>query len=301
MDGAYVARLRAIEGHVFPSQAQFLQAVRDVGGASSAEVERLVVAHARRLSVRKIARIIRTSYETLVAPSAIALPPGAAFLVRPLPFTVWFRGRAWLFRVLRRLNRRAAVETEPNVNAAGFAHNYKQMLYFFPGHRNRTERLMNVVRTIQGFDPARARVLCVGPRNEAEVLLMRLYGFHRRNIEVIDLFSYSPIIRLMDMNALEYPDDTFDVYYSSAVIKYSPDIALCVAEAVRVTRSGGLMAFGFTYGTPSELGPAGSSLLGGGRELLDLFGEHVAWLYWHEEWRYAEGDIRTTVVFRLRK
>jgi hypothetical protein len=297
----YVAGIQSLKDQRYPTKDAFLTALRGAVGMNLSEQEKVVLAHAKRLSSRKVARLVRMRVQNIIPSSPLALSLTRTILLRSLPFSIWFRFRALRFFVSRKLSGRAVVEVAPNINAAGFQHNYKQMLDFLPGHRNRTERLMNVLRTSHDVDPRKARVLCVGPRNEAEVLLLRLYGFSKKNIEAIDLFSYSPTIKVMDMNELEFPDNHFDIYYSSAVIKYSNDIRRSVSEAVRVTRDGGFMAFGFTYGTPSELVPEGSNLFGGGRELIELFADHVESVYWTEEWKYAAGDTRTTLIFRLRK
>src|SRR5439155_23120353 len=79
--------------------------------------------------------------------------------------------------------------------------------------RRRTERLMNVLRTIEGLPIKRSRILCIGPRNEAEILLLSLYGFPIDNIVSIDLFSYSDLIQVMDMHDLKFPADSFDIVY----------------------------------------------------------------------------------------
>ena len=294
--------LSVLDGKRYQSRRDFLDEVRKVlGDGTSAEKETVVAAHAKRLSARKLARYAKRRMQTTFATSAIAPSLGAAMMLRPFTFSLWFHMRAFGLRMRSALHSTPVVRSAINANAAGFEHNLRQIMDFLPGHRNRTERLVNVLRCIQGVDPQRARLLCVGPRNEAEVLLLELYGFRRRSIEAIDLFSYSPRIRLLDMNELDYPDDAFDIYYSSAVIKYSPDIRRTISEAIRVTRNGGVMAFGFTYGTPGELAPSGSNLFGGSKELLELFDGHVDWIYWNEEFDFAPGDIRTTVIFRLRK
>ncbi|MCH8073872.1 MAG: hypothetical protein IIA09_18220 [Proteobacteria bacterium] len=39
---------------------------------------------------------------------------------------------------------------------------------------------------------------------------MSAYGFNLKNIQAIDLFSYSPLIDVMDMHEMEYGDSRFD-------------------------------------------------------------------------------------------
>lgn len=246
----------------------------------------------------KLARTVRDFY----APTSAVVPSLLNYIsISPLILPLRQRTRFFWFAITRRARGQAVVDAIQNANTSGFTHNFKQMLDFSWGHRNRTERIMNALKIIGGWDFQKSRILCVGPRNESEVLLLRGHGFHKSHIEAIDLFSYSPCIRVMDMNNLDYADDHFDIYYSSAVIKYSPDILRTVSEAIRVTRGGGLMVFGFMYGMKSDIVPEGSGLEAGVRELLDLFEAHVDHIYWHDEYVVAEDDVRAAVIFRLRK
>jgi SAM-dependent methyltransferase len=300
--GPIVDLLQPLQDKKFGSKAQLLVALRDCGDdvARSPYVGR-IVASARILRAQRVLRYLASRWEDSVARSRFVPGIWNYLMLRPLFLFLWLRGRWWWFAALAKARGRSAIGQSNNANVEGFAHNRKQVLSFLEGHRNRTESLMNVLRTIQGIDIAQSRVLCVGPRNEAEVRLLHLYGFRPGSIEAIDLFSYSPLIRLMDMNSLQYGDDSFDVYYSSAVIKYSPDIRQTVSESLRVTRSGGLMVFGFMYGDPGSLIPSGSELNGGVRELLALYGAHVEHVFWHDEFPYAPGDTRAGVIFRMRK
>jgi SAM-dependent methyltransferase len=143
-------------------------------------------------------------------------------------------------------------------------------------NRARTERLMSIIGAIQGFDRSRSTILVVGPRNEAELLLLRAHGFSSRNIEAIDLFTYCPTIKLMDMHQLDYADNTFDSVYSSFVITYSDDIPKAVAEMIRVAKDGAIVLFGFQHLVATAINKLGvNRLQGGTSELLGLFGNSV--------------------------
>jgi len=210
-------------------------------------------------------------------------------------FPLRFRFRAFYLLTFKK------VQEKKNANLEGFDHNRKQLLGFLEGHRNRTESLINVLRSIQGYDFKNMRLLCVGPRNEAEVMLLHGYGFQKKNVEAIDLFSYSPYVSVMDMNNLQYPDDSFDIYYSSAVIKYSSDVHKTVSESLRVTKSGGLMAFCFTFGVKSDLVPAGAEFYDGLKDLFKLYDKNIETVYWQEEFFHSEGDTRATAIFKIKK
>ena len=55
------------------------------------------------------------------------------------------------------------------------------------------------------------KVLSIGPRAEGEIFNIFAHGFELKNIIGLDLFSYSPLIKLGDMHRLEFDDEEFDV------------------------------------------------------------------------------------------
>lgn len=168
-------------------------------------------------------------------------------------------------------------------------------------NRDRTERLIQLLRQSRSFKP-NSRLLVVGPRNEAELLLLRAYGFNSHSIEAIDLFSASPWVKLMDMHDLKYPDNSFDIVYSSFVITYSDDIPRAVTETIRVARNGALAAFAFQHMAEGGGNKFGLNRLSGGtRELLDLFGPSVDKVLWSEDHVNPDGSSICSVIFRLNK
>ena len=56
-------------------------------------------------------------------------------------------------------------------------------------NRSRTERLIVILRTINGFKIGKSRLLIIGPRNEAEILLFVGYGAKLRKYKIHRLFS----------------------------------------------------------------------------------------------------------------
>ena len=87
-----------------------------------------------------------------------------------------------------------------------------------------------------------SKVLCIGPRNEAEIFMLWSYGFKLENIVGLDLISYSPLIDLGDMHFLPYENDSFDVIVSSCTFAYSTNIMKAIAEIKRVIRPNGIVA-----------------------------------------------------------
>ena len=235
------------------------------------------------------------------ARSASALPFYKYLLLNPVVFAIWFHGRRMWWRVTGHKFRTLA---EPGADLSEFVqgkvlpYNLGNLLII---NRDRTERLMLVLRGIRGFSPKNAQMIVIGPRNEAELLLLSAHGFKLANLSAIDLFSYSPRINLMDMHKLQFAEDSFDAVYSAFVITYSDDIPRAVREAIRVAKDGAICAFAFEHlslGSGNLFGK--NNLSGGPRDLLAEFGEHVAHTYWTEDFE-REGRYISSVIFRLTK
>jgi len=233
--------------------------------------------------------------------SAGLLAPWRYFLLLPPVFALWFHLRRFWWRITGAPMQQLTPRSD---NLSGFV--AEKALPYNLGNlwiinRARTERLMMIMRSIRGFNPKSAKMLVVGPRNEAELLLLNAYGFSMKNLTAIDLFSYTPSITLMDMHALHFPDSSFDAVYSSFVITYSDDIPKAVQETIRVARPGALIIFAFEHLRAGGLNQLGvHRLQNGPKELLHHFGEHVAEVIWCEDF---EKDQRFTssVMFRLKK
>ena len=164
---------------------------------------------------------------------------------------------------------------------------------------------MLALRSLGNYDFTDLNLLCVGPRNEAELFLLRAHGF--KVSQSIDLFSYTPHITPMDMNDLDLTENSVDVYYSSAVIRYSPDIKKTVSEAIRVTKHGGLIAIMFTFDLnlkpgENELVPVGSELQNGLGDLLKLFDGFIDVVHYQNEFKEEKyGHNEATAIFKIKK
>jgi SAM-dependent methyltransferase len=168
-------------------------------------------------------------------------------------------------------------------------------------NRGRTERIIAILRSIRGLKLGSLKTLVVGPRNEAELLLLSSYGFDAANLTAIDLFTYSPAVQLMDMHELKFADGAFDAIYSAFVITYSDDIPKAIAETIRVAKDGALIVFVFEHlalGAGNRFGK--NNLAGGPDDLLALFGPNAGHVYWREDFE-AKGRYTSSVVFRLAK
>jgi hypothetical protein len=168
-------------------------------------------------------------------------------------------------------------------------------------NRGRTERVIAILRSIRGLKLSSLETLVIGPRNEAELLLLSSYGFDRSKLTAIDLFSYSPAVQLMDMHDLKFADSAFDAVYSAFVITYSDDIPRAVAETIRVAKDGAVIVFVYEHlaaGAGNRFGK--NNLSNGPDDLLALFGSSVLHVFWKEDFE-SEGRYTSSVVFRLTK
>lgn len=168
-------------------------------------------------------------------------------------------------------------------------------------NRGRTERIIAILRSIRGVKLHSLDTLVIGPRNEAELMLLSSYGFDAAKLTAIDLFSYSPAVQLMDMHELKFSDNCFDALYSAFVITYSDDIPKAISESVRVAKDGALIVFSFEHlaaGAGNRFGK--NNLSNGPDSLLEMFGPHVGHVYWKEDFE-SESRYTSSVVFRLSK
>lgn len=273
----------------------------------------LLPSNARASYVARVRAVVHTLRKEK-RENPILIPFWRNFMLQPLPFFLWFRMRWYWYRVggapLRVYNkdRGAADHIARNV----IPYSVRKMRGM---DRRRTERLMNVVRSIHDIEVRKARVLNIGPRNEMEVLLLRLYGFRAENITAIDLFSYSPTIRVMDMHELAFANDSFDLTYSAYTLRYSDDLERACQEIVRCTRHGGVVAASFVtdaeppatatvQGGGEREAIIGTRLSGGVTDLLRAFGPACEHVYWSEEYRVAgpvEAEKHCSVIFRISK
>jgi len=149
-------------------------------------------------------------------------------------------------------------------------------------------------------DLSRERLLVVGPRDVQELFIAYLYGFSWDRIEGIDLYSTNPRIRVMNMEAMEYPDASFDAVCMSNTFGYAKDPRRCLAEVARVLKDGGRFAFGANHVPGDENWP--TNLLSGGdvRAMLESLSLRV---YYEQQFEKvnAIGLTQTTLNFGVIK
>lgn len=147
------------------------------------------------------------------------------------------------------------------------------------------------------------KVLSIGPRNEGELLLLSKHGFKLDNITGLDLFSYSPHIKIMDMHHMTFADNTFDVVITSRTLTYSngPAVKQAINEIVRVSKPGATIAIGLALDFNHEMGAAGNKFSGWLEEVYSYFGDHIDYIYWRNEEDLGSGVGDMTTVFRIKK
>lgn len=237
---------------------------------------------------------------------AFSMPLSQRFVASRIAFPLYVHARR-LFFAFGRGRMRTLVVGDSHIAERVIPHQIWQVPAIA---RRRTERIMRLLPSVGGLDRKAAKVLCVGPRNEAEVLLLRCYGFQGKNITAIDLFTYSPLIRLMDMHSLQFPDNSFDLIYCAFTLRYSSDPARAVREMIRCGKGEGLVVVVFIKPVNSRMRPGGVSahakFEGGLDDVLALFGPSVGNVLWREEWERPGPDgepdaLVCSTIFRLNK
>ncbi len=147
----------------------------------------------------------------------------------------------WLVYVRRRL--RVYSEQSEDIASMTIRHNLKGLRDVAAARSNAIVRPMSMIESL-GVD---ARILCIGPRTEGELYNIVAHGFRLKNIEGLDLISYSPHISVGDMHAMPYEDASWDAIVAGFVIAYSDRKRKAAMEMVRVCKPGGVIGVGVEW------------------------------------------------------
>ena len=149
-------------------------------------------------------------------------------------------------------------------------------------------------------DRSAESLLIVGPRNVHELLIAWLYGYRWKNIQAIDLYSTNPKIRVMNMEAMTFPDETFHAVAMSNTLSYAQDTFRCLSEVARVLKPGGRFVFGATYYPKSQDWP-GNRVSGGEiREMLKKLSLSITF-YSAVDKVNSLGGLQTAHIFAVQK
>jgi SAM-dependent methyltransferase len=120
-------------------------------------------------------------------------------------------------------------------------------------HRFAWQFLLNNTNFLDGSNKA---LLHVAPEEILEALFRRVPGI---NYLSADLFSPQAMVR-MDITAIDYPDDSFDVIYCSHVLEHVQEDRQAMREFKRVLRKDGACLIQIPlYTTPTEEDPTVTS------------------------------------------
>ena len=90
-------------------------------------------------------------------------------------------------------------------------------------------------------------LLIIGPRTEGEIFLCQSFGYLKDKIDAIDLFSYSPLIRLGDMHDIPAKDSSYNLVLCGWVLAYSDNKKLAISEIIRVCKDQAYICIGASY------------------------------------------------------
>lgn len=128
-------------------------------------------------------------------------------------------------------------------------------------------------------------LLSIGPRSEIELFCFRAVGFSWDRIQAIDLFSYSPYVKLGDMHSMPFADSSFDVVCLGWVLAYSKNQPEAVREVLRVLRPGGIAIVSADYSSEQthSRDRVDSTHIQNSNQILALFGSHIKHVYFRHD------------------
>jgi SAM-dependent methyltransferase len=226
--------------------------------------------------------LVRHLYVAVVQPAPRARPAGFLRRIVGLPVIFDLTALAMQTRDLARLGRirdsYPAADDEHHRRAHDYNAGVSQQ------KRITTTRRAEDIYEILALPPRplnRERLLIVGPRNIHEFLIAWVHGFNWDLMQGIDLYSTNPKIRTMNMEGMDFPDQSFDAIGMSATISYAKDTARCLREMARVLKPGGRFAFGMPY-HPQRTDWHGDRI--SASEMRRLLHEVGFEIYYHHAW-----------------
>lgn len=109
----------------------------------------------------------------------------------------------------------------------------------YSSNKLRINYLVNLVSSIAGNRNSEKIILSCGPRYESELFGFRSLGFKWKNIYAIDIFTYSPKIKLGDIHSINFSQNKFDLIVCGWIIAYSADPEVAIQQLQRVVKTGG--------------------------------------------------------------
>ena len=174
-------------------------------------------------------------------------------------------------------------------------------------------RSLSLIKPVTAIDRVGkdSKVLTIGPRTEGELFSLVGYGFMPKNINGLDLISYSKWIHLGDMHNMVYTDNTYDVVIMGWVISYSDTPELAAQEVIRVSKDKAIIAVGVEYGGEEAVAqieklqytPGAGRLTTKASQLIEFFGDAVDHVYFTHEVEEDRKQLKGSViaVFSIKK
>lgn len=148
----------------------------------------------------------------------------------------------------------------------------------------RTECFYNRIRYLHGIMMSLeylnkdAEILLIGSRSENELLYLKSYGF--QNITCIDILSYSPRIKCMDMHNLIFRKNKFDIVICGWTMVYSQNEKKCADEIIRVSKNKSIILLGYAKRSGKQINSSESAIVpkknaNSAKQILKLFNGNI--------------------------
>ena len=134
---------------------------------------------------------------------------------------------------------------EHNLNYSYKIFNLREKYQQFIG--GKTKALISPLESLDFIDKKNFKILSIGPRNEGELFLIRSFGYDWKNINAIDLHTYSKKINLGDMHEIKFDNNSFDLIISGWTLAYSTNKKKALDEIIRVSKKNAIISIGFTF------------------------------------------------------
>lgn len=161
----------------------------------------------------------------------------------------------------------------------------------------KTAELGYPLKSIDFLDYDNDKVLSVGPRNEGELYFIRSLGFKWKNIEGLDLISYSDRIKLGDIHDSDYPDNKFNIIICGWVLAYSNNFKKILNEILRISKNGALISIGFTY-YPDQKNNLYST-----DQIIEIYKDKISNIYFQYD-AFKKKDVtkrHSIIILRIKK
>ncbi|MGH8547007.1 MAG: methyltransferase domain-containing protein [Methylococcales bacterium] len=144
-----------------------------------------------------------------------------------------------------------------------------------------------------------ARVVCIGPRWNSEILYFRK-NLGLTNTIGVDLVSNDPdLVVTADMHNLPFANSSVDLIFCRGTIDKSYDIRVLAAEMVRVIKDGGLLAIETIGPYWHGVNPLGRTDVKNSKNLRKLFKGKVAQVIYEDDYKLGVTQSAVTNAIRM--